>query len=231
MANTRQLIEIALDQAASRIVEKVGDLFAPPQRQMVIYYGTQVLFHADIFTHEPAAQFSPDPAATWLFGVDDEPFSSEPDYVISENEQFNISGDRPGQDTAGGQICWRASFDTIELKTALERPSLAARVTVPMYACLWMRTAAGNALIAQWQLQIGKVFIDPTTARPVEGITHASLSAVEAIASNITAPDGGLYRLKNGALQLWNADQSKWHGLAIAGAAGQEHLIIGAGEE
>ena len=41
----------------------------------------------------------------------------------------------------------------------------------------------------------------------------------------------GKYRLKSdGALQLWNATESKWHSLTISGAAGAEVLSIGAGE-
>ena len=41
----------------------------------------------------------------------------------------------------------------------------------------------------------------------------------------------GQYRIRtDGGFQLWNATQSKWHTLAISGAAGAEVLTIGAGE-
>lgn len=39
------------------------------------------------------------------------------------------------------------------------------------------------------------------------------------------------YRIKtDGAFQLWNADQTKWHTLTLSGAAGAEQLNIAAGE-
>jgi hypothetical protein len=41
----------------------------------------------------------------------------------------------------------------------------------------------------------------------------------------------GKYRIKgDGTFQLWNATQSKWHTVTIAGAAGAEVFQIGAGE-
>jgi hypothetical protein len=41
----------------------------------------------------------------------------------------------------------------------------------------------------------------------------------------------GRYRFKtDGALQLWNATENKWHSLTLSGAAGAEVLSIGAGE-
>ena len=39
------------------------------------------------------------------------------------------------------------------------------------------------------------------------------------------------YRIKtDGSFQLWNATQSKWHTIGVAGASGAEALTIGAGE-
>lgn len=41
----------------------------------------------------------------------------------------------------------------------------------------------------------------------------------------------GKLRIKaDGSLQLWNADQNKWHSIGVGGTAGGEYLTIGAGE-
>jgi hypothetical protein len=45
------------------------------------------------------------------------------------------------------------------------------------------------------------------------------------------ARSGILCRIKtDGSFQLWNPDQSKFHTISVAGTAGAEYLVIGAGE-
>jgi hypothetical protein len=46
----------------------------------------------------------------------------------------------------------------------------------------------------------------------------------------IKTPTSGLYRLKNGALQLYNSTTGLYHTLTLAGAAGSEYPSFGAGE-
>ncbi len=59
--------------------------------------------------------------------------------------------------------------------------------------------------------------------------TEAQVDTLLAAKAVLTV--AGKYRIKgDGTFQLWNATQSKWHTLAITGAAGAEALTIGAGE-
>ena len=183
MSSSRQLISVNFDQSTSKRVVIVGSVLADPDasQQMYLFYGTQALFWGDIFSAVPSVNYNPDAGATWLFGIDDTPFSTTPDYVLSQNDKFNISGDRPGQVVESGKICWRADFTTAELLAALKLPKYSGYpVWVPMYACLWMQTVDGNVMIAQWPVYIGKPYVDPTTAIPVEGITYLTTAAASA---------------------------------------------------
>jgi hypothetical protein len=67
--------------------------------------------------------------------------------------------------------------------------------------------------------------------------TNTSTSAAREIvvfadtSGKLGASSGVLCRIKiDGSFQLWNPDQSKFHTISVAGAAGAEYLTIGAGE-
>lgn len=183
MSSSRQLIQASFDQSVSKRVVTVGSVFADPdsKQQMQVFYGTQVLFWGDIFSALPSIQYNPVAGATWIFGVNDIPFSKT-GYVVSQNDQFNLSGDRSGQVVGSGEECWRANFDTSELLSALSQAKYSGMpVFVPMYACLWMITTAGDVLIAQWIIKIGKTYLDPTTAKHVVGVTHLTTGAAKAL--------------------------------------------------
>jgi hypothetical protein len=190
--SSRQIIPCSFDQSTSRRVVVVGTELANPdaKQQMTLYYGTKILFQATIYTALPSVGYAPDPAATWLFGFHDVPFSDQLDYVVSNNSMFNIADDWTGLNVAAGKICFRVDCDTPELKARLQAISGA---TTPMYGNLWMLTSEGNVLIASWLITVAKTYIDPTTAKHVVGITHLTTDA----AAELYVPKWG--------------DESRWY--------------------
>ena len=207
MSSSRQIIPAIFDQQVSARRVIVGDqLKAPDSTQvMMLYYGTQVLFCATIYSGAPTVAYNPVQPCSWLFGLDDVPFSDVPDYVLSQDDQFNIPGDWTDLNEASGKISWRANLATAELKTGLNKKSGATTI---MFCNLWMLSAAGNVLIGSWPITVGKVYVDPTIATPVEGITHLTTEA--AVASYVPIwGDGAYERRKNGRTQYLFPD-GKW---------------------
>ncbi|MDR3721804.1 MAG: hypothetical protein P4L00_09410 [Candidatus Acidoferrales bacterium] len=106
----------------------------------------------------------------------------------------------------------------------------------------YMAERAATSLNLQLTVQLDGVKIDlpdlSLTVQP-QGIPTDPSSTPGPIFYTATQSDGryalltvaGQYRIQSdGSFQLWNAAQSKWHTLAINGAAGVEVLTIGAGE-
>jgi len=213
MSSSRQLIPVCFDQSTSRRVVIVGAGTTSPslgdpdsKQQITLYYGTKSLFYGTIYTAAPSIQYNPDPTATWLFGIDDVPFSDTSDYVLSQNDVFNLSEDWSEVNPNAGKICFRVDLDTNELKTRLKAVSTP---TATMYGNLWMLTAAGNVLIASWLIYIAKTYVDPTTAKPVEGVTHLTTDA--AAASYVPQwGDQARWRWKNGGWQYQFEEDGKF---------------------
>jgi len=182
MSSSRQIIPISFDQSTSKRVVIVGtttpSLGNPDSKQQItLYYGTKALFYGQIYTALYSTPYNPIPGATWLFGIDDVPFSDVSDYVLSQNDVFNLVEDWADVNPDAGKISFRVDLDTPELKAALKAK---AGATATMYGNLWMLTAEGNVLIASWLIYIAKTYIDPTTAKPVAGITHLTTDAAAA---------------------------------------------------
>jgi hypothetical protein len=232
MASARRPISITLDAATAdrRVVTDTSLAVPDANQQIEMYYGTQSVFQATILNGAYNIPFYPD-TCTWMFGIDDVPFSTTSDYVLTLDADFNITSpekDWAGLDEANGKISWRVNMATSNLLTALRLKTANRNL---MHANLWMLTSIGN-LVWSWPVWVNKVFVDPTTAVAVEGVTHITTDVFSSALSEIKTPTSGLYRLKNGALQLKNADQpaTPWHTLSISGAAGSEALNIGPGE-
>ena len=101
-----------------------------------------------------------------------------------------------------------------------------------MYAALWMCPVGGSyTLMAHWDVSMRNVAVDPTTATTVEGISYPTMDLYNADLTQIKTPTGGIYRLNNGAFQLWNPDQNKFHTISVSGAAGSETVEVGPGED
>lgn len=234
MSDAYRLIPITLDVSASARRVIVGSsLAAPDSRQtMHIYYGTQVLFRASMFSGSLSIADNPPTSAAWLFGIDEAFTANKPDLVLSSNDQFNIAEDWTGEDSlnvAAGRICFRADLTTNELKAALNLLTATLEYKT-MYAYLWMLTDAGNVLKAVWPVIMHRVAVDPSTATPVAGITHLTTEA--AAASYVPQwGDQARWRWKNGGWQYLFEEDNKWSALAPKIVDGVRTLAFGDPEE
>jgi len=229
MSSSRQIIPVAFDQSTSRRVVVVGSTLADPDstQQMTLYYGTKALFQGTIYTSVATAQYGPVSGATWLFGIDDVPFSDTSDYVLSQDDQFNKLADWAEVNVAAGKICFRVDLDTPELKAALK---IITAATAKMYGNLWMLSSEGNVLIASWIITIAKTYIDPTTAKPVTGVTHLTTQAAAASYVPIWG-DQARWRWKDGGWQYKFEEDSKWCSMAPKIVDGQRVVAWGNPED
>lgn len=227
MSENRVIKEIYLDTENNQIRSYKNSTFYALSPDMTLFRGSQVLFRCHLMLADATTYFTPPAGGTWLFGIDDQFTADHADLVVSQNAQFNIAGDWDQLLETSGYICWRVDLTTNELKN-----SLADAASKAMYANLWFTPSGGSpTLMAQWNVTMKNIAVDPTTATAVEGITHPTTDVFNSAINEIKTPTGGLYRLHNGALQLWNATQSKWHTLSISGTVDAETLDIGPGED
>ena len=227
MSDNRVIKEIYIDTEGTQIRSYKNSAFYALSSDMVLHRGTQVLFECHLMMADAATYFTPPSGATWLFGIDDTFQADHADLVVSLNAQFNIAGDWGEVAPTAGKISWRVDLTSTALKDALADDTQKA-----MYACLWMTPVGGNpTLMAQWNITMKNIAVDPTTATAQEGITFPTTEVMNSLINEIKTPTGGLYRLRNGALQLKNSTTSKFHTLSISGAAGEETLDIGPGED
>ncbi len=228
MADIRRIVDLLIDVSRGQpVVAEGSEELAVSNILQSVYRGDQALFRCKLYVENQNTPFAPDAASTWLFGIDKDFALDQTDLVVSENDQFNIAGDWDDISVAGGIICWRADFSTDALKT-----DLAALASKTMYACLWMTPPAGKpVLIAQWQLIVNNIAVDPTTAVAQDGITFVQSDMYEADRAQLMAPTGGLYRIRNGALQLKNATTNKYQTAYLTGAEGSEQMAFGPGED
>jgi hypothetical protein len=119
----------------------------------------------------------------------------------------------------------------VDLTTDALKTSLADAASKAMYADLWFTPSGGNpTLMAQWNVTMKNIAVDPTTATAVDGITHPTTEVVNSMISEIKTPTGGIYRLQNGAFQLKHSTLSTFHTLSISGDPGAETIDVGPGE-
>jgi hypothetical protein len=215
-----------LDTENNQIRSYKNSTFYALSPDVTLFRGSQVLFQCHLMMADAVTEFPSPAGGTWLFGIDDQFTADHADLVTSLNAQFNIAGDWGELAETSGRICWR-----VDLTTAALKSSLANLASKPMYADLWFTPSGGNpTLMAQWNVTMKNIAVDPTAATAVEGITYPTTDVFNSAISEIKSPTGGIYRLHNGVLQLWNATQSKWHTLSISGASGSETIDIGPGE-
>lgn len=236
MSNTRRIIPITLDAESSARRVVVGTALSAPDstQAMNLYYGTQCLFCATIYSGAVATPDSPPADATWLFGIDDKFDADKPDLVISLNDDFNHADDWPGTsglNVAGGRICFRVSLTDPKLKAALALLSSLIPSKI-MYAYLWMFPAGGvgNVLKATWPVTMFRVAVDPTTAVACQNITHPTLD--QANASYVPQwGDQARWRWKNGGWQYKFEEDSKWRSMAPKITDGQPGMAWGNPED
>lgn len=227
MSESRVVKEIYLDTENNQIRSYKNSTFYALSPDMTLFRGSQVLFQCHLMLADAATYFTPPAGGTWLFGIDDQFTADHADLVVSQNAQFNIAGDWDQLLETGGYICWRVDLTTDALKD-----SLADLTSKAMYACLWFTPSGGSpTLMAQWNVTMKNIAVDPTTATAVEGITHPTTDVFNSAVSEIKTPTGGLYRLKNGAFQLKHSTYPTFHTLSISGEPGSETIDIGPGED
>jgi len=231
MASARRPISITLDAATAdrRVVSGTSLAIPDTNQQIDVSYGTQCLFEATILNGAVGIPFNPD-TCTWMFGIDDVPFSATPDYVLSLDAEFNITvptKDWADLDEANGKISWRVNLATNELKAAL---LLKTALRNLMYGNLWMLTSIGN-VVWSWPIYVNKVHVDPTTAVAVASVSHITADVFNSAMSELKVPTGGLMRQQNGALQLKNVTTGKFQTLWLTGAVGAETLNYGPHED
>jgi hypothetical protein len=190
------------------------------------YRGSQSLIRAHIMLNDGITYFCPPIGATWLAGFDNEFTGDHADLVVSLNDKF-VAADWSGSDFYNGKLCWRMDWTTQALKGALgDNPSISG------WICLWMFPIGESpVLIAQFPAVVNNVAVDPTTATAVEGITYPTTDVLIAAIRNITDPVGGLYRIRNGAVQLKNVTTGKFQTNTNSGAAGAETTDYGPQED
>jgi hypothetical protein len=222
----RVIKEVYLDVEENQIRLYKNESFFALASDMALFRGSQVLFRCHLMLADAATYFTPPAGGTWLFGIDDQFTADHGDLVVSAHDQFNIPGDWDLLNELGGYICWRVDLTTDALKTSMS--NLAAKA---MYADLWFTPSGGSpTLMAQWNVTMKNIAVDPTTATAVEGITHPTTGVFNSVISEIKTPTGGLYRLKNGAFQLKHSTYPTFHTLSISGEPGSETIDIGPGE-
>ncbi len=209
----RQIIDIIINQETASRVVVVGNSFQPPDSSQLIrlFYGTQVLFRASIYSKSPTNAFPIPETAAFIFGIDDIPFSDNEDCVISQNDKFNITEDWDEINLSQGKICFRVNLSTTTLKTALQSKT---SNEATFYANLWMLTTAGNVILASFPVVISKIFIDPNDPVNPETIQYATMDAVNA---NFIPrfPQNSNWRFKNASFQ-YKFEDGAWRTIAFS---------------
>ena len=191
------------------------------------YVGSQSLIQATLLLNDGVTKFLPPAGATWLSGFNTKWAEAQSPEVVSLNDQF-VYTDWSVCDVGfdNGFICWRMDWTTTPLKTILDNSP-----TVAGYMDLWMIPVGGYpVLIAQWPATVNNIAVDPTTATPVTGITYPTTDVLVSMFNQLTNPTGGLYRIKNGAVQLKNSTTGLFQTIALSGASGSETEDFGPGE-
>lgn len=122
----------------------------------------------------------------------------------------------------------------IDLNTAELIAAIGVLSTIALVAEFTILNGDGsNELSTQFTLNVIPDVIVGTEGVPVsaDDIAFATPAFVVAQADAIKTPTGGLYRLKNGALQLYNNTTGKYQTMTLAGAAGSEYPSFGPQED
>ena len=86
-------------------------------------------------------------------------------------------------------------------------------------------------ILAEWQIVLHGVAVDITTAVPVEGVSFVQSSLYESDRTQLLTPTGGLYRIKNGAIQLKNTTTGKFRTMYLVGPAESPQTAFGSEED
>lgn len=225
MSDLRRPIEIYLDVENSARRALNGTAFTDPEN-LTLYRGTQVVFRCHLMMSDATIYYTPALTDVWLFGIDSSYASDHADLVTSLHAQFNQDGDWDERDIVGGKICWRTDLTSVALKN-----DLGDSTTKTMYCALWVCPSGGNyTLLGHWDITMHNVAVDPTTAVEQDGIAFATVDLLNSDVTDIKTPTGGLYRIRNGALQIKNSTTGKYSTVSLSGEDESETMDYGPGE-
>jgi hypothetical protein len=166
---------ITLDITGHRAVDPTSSERVLKDR---VAYGTQVIYQAQVNTYPEGGS----PAAAVLTGYDfrfvvDGTYGTHADLVLTEDEDFNDSGDWASVDLAKGKVCWPADFHTVPMRDAL-----GVSPKKPMRAELWCLKPGATkwSLLAAWEIEVensvGAVVGDPDPAAVATYVTQGELN-------------------------------------------------------
>jgi hypothetical protein len=207
MSESRVAKEIYLDTENNQIRSYKNSTFYALSPDMTLFRGSQVLFQCHLMLADAATYFTPPAGGTWLFGIDDQFTADHADLVVSDDDQFNLDGDWDLLAETSGRICWRVDLTTNELKDSLGDTDRKA-----MYACLWFTPSGGDpTLMAQWNVTMKNIAVDPTTAIPSPGITFDTVDRADSTYQKMKTDGGELWFKDGKLLYQWCAGTGKYH--------------------
>jgi len=223
MSSDRVIKEIYLDTEGMQIRAFQNNTFSSLSTTTTLFRGTQILFRCNLRMADATTAFVPPAGASWLFGIDDGYTADHADLVLSS--VFNQAGDWD-YNLSNGKITWRTDLTSAALKT-----SLGDSASKLMYAYLWMTPVGGSpTLLAQWDVIIKNIAVDPTTATPVEGISFMTTDAATASFVPVWG-DQSRWRWKSGGWQYMFEADSKWRSMVGKMESGQPVLAWGDPED
>lgn len=152
---THRIVDIFVNVSKQKEVVD-ADTMADVSTPTLLTRFEQVLLRWNLL-NDAGEAFKIDAGSTFLFGIDSTPTSGHADLVLSDNAQFNISGDWGDASIEEGRICNRADLATVDLAT-----DLGSAKEKDMYACLWSTPAGGKPfLLAQIPVKVRNVYVEP----------------------------------------------------------------------
>jgi hypothetical protein len=148
--------------------------------------------------------------------------------VLSENEQWDRDGDWAAVGVTDGAHSVYVDLNTVALLAEFATDTESLDLVMEIQE----QVAGGDpTTLLQAKCRVIQDIIqgdegDPEEADPA----YVTEAYVESRLTQDITPTNGMVRIADGELQVWNAEQSKWHTISIAGAAGQEQIVIHQGE-
>lgn len=217
------IIDLYVDLETQTLKNSDGTAF---QGRVKFIRGTEFLVRCSLVDKDFVA-YPIESGTSFLFGMDSSFSPTHPEYVLSQQNDFNIPGDWPEISFSEGKICWRVNTNTNELRTFLGSSSISDAV----YFELWAYPPSGNpSVLFQFPCSVQNIVVEPMVPADVVQPSALLISEAEAIFA-MQVPQNGLYRIKDGnILQIRNTDSNLFHSLFITGPEGSEQITIGVGE-
>ena len=172
MSDTRRIVEIYANTSNLRITDSAGKIPLEVDK-LTFFVRSQTVIRCHLRL-EDLSEFKPVAGAEWLFAIDDNYTRSHADYVVSQNDQFNIIADWADLDVDNGKICFRVDCATVQLQEAMGDDDVKA-----MVAELWMLPPAPDnpVLLGQWSIDVRNIVTEVGDDTDLEYISAGLLRA------------------------------------------------------